>query len=177
MAETFEDLTALGALGVLSEAEMRELDALRTRSAEEESLTLAYAEAAALIGTSLEPIEPPAAARAAVIFAIREPEVVRASGAEWLEIFAGVAVRKLRSDRDRRTVTSLLRIAPGGVYPGHRHKGAEDSYVVSGSCRFGAISLEQGDFIRIEPGGGHGDVTSESGCLLLVVSDWADVAA
>lgn len=178
MAADLEELTALAALGVLSDSEAAELEKLRNeRRAETSTEAKAYEEAAVLIATSLQPVEPPALVRSAVLAAVQLPSVVRATESGWIELFPGVHVRKLRSDRQRRTVTSLLRLAPGAVYPGHHHQGAEESFVVSGSCRFGTIDLGQGDFIRIEPGGGHGDVTTAEGCLLLVVSDWADYAA
>jgi anti-sigma factor ChrR (cupin superfamily) len=86
-------------------------------------------------------------------------------------------MRKLSEDAARKTVTFVLDLAPGSLLPAHDHHGAEDSYVVSGSCRIGAVDLYAGDFHHVDAGAHHGDVVSETGCVLLLTVDAADYHA
>jgi quercetin dioxygenase-like cupin family protein len=85
---------------------------------------------------------------------------------------SGIAGKVLVRDRGRLTVA--LRFEPGAVMRGHGHIGDEQSYVVSGSCRFGDRTLAQGDFFSIAAGTSHGDIVSDAGCLLLVTADSRD---
>jgi len=83
----------------------------------------------------------------------------------------------LSVDKERGIATIMLRIAPGAILPAHDHRGAEESYVVSGSCRIGSVSLKQGDFHHVDAGQHHGTVVSDEGCTLLLVVDVNDYLA
>jgi len=141
---------------------------------------------------AIQPVEPPAEVRARVLAAIQpaprrvldeslpgehESRTVRANEGRWKAVAPGVEVRKLQVDRNRGTVTLMIRMAPNAVLPAHDHHGPEDSYVVAGSCRIGAIALETGDFHHVDPTAHHGDVVAnDDGCTLLLTVDLADAA-
>ena len=138
---------------------------------------------------AIEPVEPPAEVRARLLAAIRprpldesipgahESRTVRANEGKWKTVAPGVEVRKLQVDRTRGIVTLMIRMAPNAVLPAHDHKGPEDSYVIAGSCRIGAVALGTGDFHHVDPSAHHGDVVANAdGCTLLLTVDLADAA-
>lgn len=144
------------------------------------------------VADGLEPVAPAPEVRERVLAAVRgtpqeldetvpsaeESLTVRAGEGEWRVLpFPGVRMKKLSADVRRGTVTVLVELAAGSMLPAHDHRGPEDSFVVSGSCRIGAIALSQGDFHHVDGTAHHGDVVSDEGCVLLLVMDHADWAA
>ena len=143
-----------------------------------------------LVAQTIEPIEPPADVRARVLAAIRrtpqldesipgehESRTVRAAEGNWRSCAPGVRTKKLSKDTVRGTMTLMLELEPNAILPAHDHEGAEDSYVIRGSCRIGAVALYEGDFHHVDAGAHHGDVlASAEGCLLLLTIDLADAA-
>ena len=139
---------------------------------------------------TIEPIAPPAMVRTRILEAVRrtpqldeslpgehESRTVRSDEGNWRSCAPGVRTKKLSKDPARGTVTLLLELEPRAILPAHDHEGAEDSYVIRGSCRIGAVALYAGDFHHVDSGAHHGDVvSSEEGCLLLLTVDLADVA-
>jgi len=88
---------------------------------------------------------------------------------------AGIFVRRLHVDAAAGRSTMLVRMAPGTRYPGHRHGGHEECYVLSGDLRHGERVMRGGDFERVDTGSRHGEQWTEEGCLLLIHSSHADV--
>ena len=175
---SLDELAALDAIGALTDDESDELRRLvESATASEAAALTDYSEAAALIAESLEPVEPPPPLRERLLGTVSGARLIRAGEGTWRAIGPGLRMKRLTSDRKRNTVTLLLEFEAGAKYPGHSHRGAEDSWVVRGSCRFGAVVAREGDLFHVEPGQHHGDVISESGCLLLIVADWSDFAA
>jgi len=86
----------------------------------------------------------------------------------------GIEVRRLAVDHERDQVTMLVRMAPGTSYPAHRHGGAEECFVVQGDLRVGSLHMRAGDFQRAELGSQHPLQTTDTGCLLLIVSSTND---
>jgi anti-sigma factor ChrR (cupin superfamily) len=86
----------------------------------------------------------------------------------------GVAVRRLHVDVARDRATMLVRMAPGSSYPGHRHGGPEECLVLEGELRVGAEHMSAGDYQYEPPGSVHPVQSTESGCLLLIVSSLRD---
>jgi anti-sigma factor ChrR (cupin superfamily) len=139
---------------------------------------------------TIEPIDPPPAVRARVLEAVRrtpqldesmpgehESRTVRSDQGTWRSCAAGVRTKKLSKDTTRGTATFLLELEPRAILPAHDHAGSEESYVIRGSCRIGAVALYAGDFHHVDAGAHHGDVvSSDEGCLLLLTVDLADVA-
>ena len=139
---------------------------------------------------AITPVEPPAFVRAKLMEAVRntrpldeslpgdhESRTIRAEEGRWQSCADGVRTKKLSKNVERNTATFLLELAPNAILSAHDHHGAEDSYVVRGSCRIGAVALYEGDFHHVDAGAHHGDVVaSDDGCLLILTVDLADVA-
>lgn len=134
---------------------------------------------------SIDPIEPPPLVRTRVLAAIRQRQpldtsvpgehesfTMRAGEGKWREVAPGARLKKLSTDPRRGTMTCLLELAPMALVAAHDHDGGEDSYVIRGSCRIGALALNVGDFHHSDAGSHHGDiVASAEGCLLLITVD------
>jgi len=143
-----------------------------------------------IVAETIEPVDPPAAVRSRILAAVRrtpqldesvpgdhESRTVRADEGSWRSCAPGVRTKKLSKDTTRGTATFMLELEPRSILPAHDHAGSEDSYVVRGSCRIGAVALYAGDFHHVDSGAHHGDVVaSDEGCLLLLTVDLADVA-
>ena len=121
----------------------------------------------------IAPVDPPPAVRSKVMEAIRnvpgahESRTVRAEEGNWKTIAPGARMKMLSKEASR--MTFLIDLAPHATVPEHDHEGGEDSYVVRGSCRIGALALNTGDFHHADVTAHHGDVVaSADGCLLLL---------
>lgn len=139
----------------------------------------------AVVAESITPVEPPAFVRARVLAAIRQRQpldtsvpgehesfTIRDAEGRWKDVGPGARLKKLSNDAKRGTMTCLLELQPLALLPAHDHEGGEDSYVIRGSCRIGALALNAGDFHHSDAGSHHGDiVASEEGCLLLITVD------
>jgi quercetin dioxygenase-like cupin family protein len=68
----------------------------------------------------------------------------------------------------------LVRMAPGSEYPGHRHAGAEECYVLQGDIWVGDVHMRRGDYQRAPAGSRHPVQTTDEGCVLLLVSSLSD---
>ena len=127
------------------------------------------------------PRDPPAWRRTAVTGASAEPpqstRTGGAGGGRWFDFVPGVTVKPLSVDIERDTATILMMFAPGARVPSHDHAGAEDSFVVSGSCRIGESYLLKGDFHHADAGTTHAEIVSDEGCVLLLVVDREDYLA
>ena len=91
---------------------------------------------------------------------------VEQSGGDWIETSPGNYVKILRSDDE--TMSMLVRLAPGTTFPKHYHPADEETYVVEGETWFGDIHLTQGDYHLAPKGTTHGEVRTETGCVLLI---------
>jgi len=122
--------------------------------------------------------DPPDVVRAKVLEAIRLNRpldqsvpvgsiTVRASEGSWKTVAPGTRMKRLA--RDERRVVFLLDLDPDSIVEAHDHEGAEDTYVIRGSCGIGSLMLGEGDFHHVEAEAHHGDVVaSPEGCLLLI---------
>jgi anti-sigma factor ChrR (cupin superfamily) len=140
-----------------------------------------------VVAETIEPIAPPAVVRTRVLAAVRsrqqfdesvpgahESLTVRQGDGRWTSVAPGARTKRLNKDARRGTTTFLLELEPLAMVPAHDHDGGEDSYVIRGSCRIGALALNAGDFHHAEASSHHGDiVASEEGCLLLITLDIA----
>lgn len=96
--------------------------------------------------------------------------VVRAGEGEWRPTGdAGVSFKLLYVDRERSTVTTLVRMEPGARIPAHRHLGVEQCLVLEGDLRAGGVEMSAGDFNCSLPGSVHEDLTTDGGALFLIV--------
>lgn len=186
---TIDDLLLLDALGCLGEEESSSLRKLLAAAGANADVELQpYRDAAALIAQSLDPVAPPPSVKQRILGTVRSldtldssvPEncaTVRADDGKWTSPIVGVRVKKLFTDPQRNSVTVLMRLDPGAILPPHDHRGAEDTFVVAGSCRIGSVSLSQGDFHHVDAGAHHGNVVTDTGCTLLLVLDAGDYRA
>ncbi|HYM59356.1 MAG TPA: cupin domain-containing protein [Thermoanaerobaculia bacterium] len=186
---TLADLAALDALGILAGEQRGRYETLLAGADDSARQEAGLSrEAVLLIAETLEPIEPPAGVKAAVLGAVRSAQsdvtvpaasrTVRADEGKWFDHpmpgATGVQVKKLSFDRERGLATILMRFDPGAVHPPHDHHGAEECFVLSGSCRIGDAHLRAGDFHHADAGSHHGAVISDEGCVLLLVVDKED---
>ncbi|MEA2163720.1 MAG: hypothetical protein QOK37_1847 [Thermoanaerobaculia bacterium] len=134
-----------------------------------------------VVATTIDPVDPPPFLRDRILGVVRDTpqntRTVRANEGRWLHLVPGVTMKKLSVDKDRGTATILLSLAPGAHIAGHDHRGPEDSFVISGSCRIGSASLYAGDFHHADGGTHHDDLVSDEGCVLLLVVDRMDYIA
>ena len=91
---------------------------------------------------------------------------VRDADDGWVETGPGNAVKVLHQDDEMMSM--LVRLAPGTTYPRHYHPADESTYVVEGETWFGDIHLVAGDFHLAPKGTTHGEVRTETGCVLLI---------
>lgn len=97
--------------------------------------------------------------------------ILRAGEGEWLPTEdEGVSYKMLYADRERGTVTSLVRMEPGARIPRHRHLGVEQCLVIEGDVRSGHHRMGAGDFNCSLPDSVHDELTSDGGALLLFVA-------
>lgn len=195
VGDEMTELAALHAVGALDPEEARAFerhvaegcDACAEELREFESV-------AALLARSAPPVEPPASVREKLLSRAAEDRrgrhaagkpsdapsqfvgaseflVVRKSEGEWAETSdPGVFVKLLFVDKERDTVTTLVRIEPGARIPAHRHLGVEQCLVLEGDMRAGAAVLHAGDFNCAMPDTIHEEIYSETGALLLIVA-------
>ena len=140
---------------------------------------LAFLDAA--LAASVDPVPPPATARARILAAVRDiphdSVTLRAGEGEWVPFRApGVQVKTLCTDPVRNTTTVMLKMPPGARLDGHLHQGNEECYVVDGTVSLGGVHIVAGDFHRAAAGTRHGKVSTQTGCTLLLVVDHADLA-
>jgi anti-sigma factor ChrR (cupin superfamily) len=97
--------------------------------------------------------------------------VVRAGEGRWRPTDdAGVSFKLLFADRERGTVTTLVRMEPGSRIRSHRHLGVEQCLVLEGDVRSGRVGMRAGDFNCSLPGSVHEELVTDHGALLLLVS-------
>lgn len=100
--------------------------------------------------------------------------VLRTPQMEWSTLSPGLSVKVLFDDKEREVTTTLVRLAPGTLYPAHRHKSVEEVYVLQGELQVEGVDLRPGDFCLAQPYTVHQASYSKSGCLLVVKSSKHD---
>lgn len=113
------------------------------------------------------------ALRARVLAAARVPgpmHVVRAGEGDWHVLLPGVAIKFLHLDARTATQSSLWRLDPGAVVPGHPHEADEECIVLEGTIRFGDDRYDRGDYLLARPGLDHEPFSAPDGALLYIRS-------
>ena len=85
---------------------------------------------------------------------------------DWIETSPGNSIKILRSDDE--TMSILVRLQPGTTFPQHYHPADEETFVVEGETWFGDIHLVAGDYHLAPKGTTHGEVRTDTGCVLLI---------
>lgn len=90
--------------------------------------------------------------------------VTRATDAHWLPGPAsGVEICLLRGKK-----TMLVRLSPGARVPAHHHASDEQCLVLEGSLSDGEITVQSGDFVYMQAGSTHRELSSATGCTFLI---------
>lgn len=90
---------------------------------------------------------------------------VRASDQGWETLAPGL-LRKVLHEADG-AISTLMRLAPGVVVPGHSHGIDEECMVLEGTLRIGPeLLLHAGDFHVGRKGMAHGDASTDTGALV-----------
>jgi anti-sigma factor ChrR (cupin superfamily) len=87
---------------------------------------------------------------------------------------AGVEIKILYLDRDAGRVTLLTRLAPGTVYPPHRHVGFEEIYLIDGDVTVNGVPMRPGDYCSAASGSAHDGIRTSGGCTYLVSTTTRD---
>ena len=93
---------------------------------------------------------------------------VRAELASWISLGPKVEMKILRRDVATNMQSVLLRVAAGGMIPGHRHTLEEEFIILEGECSIGKHLLGVGDAHVAAPGSWHEDITTQTGALVFV---------
>jgi anti-sigma factor ChrR (cupin superfamily) len=94
---------------------------------------------------------------------------------EWEEVAPGISCKLLASDTERERVSMLVRLAPGGHYPPHRHAGVEELHLLHGELWINDRKLYPGDYNRADAGTTDQRVWSETGCTCVLITSPRDV--
>ncbi len=183
-----EEQAALYSLGMLSQTEARALDraiaegdaaaadALREFDALAVELALGAPEATPPAGlrdrllARLTPAPTPEEARKQELSSLATQFLnIRADEGEWTEMGPGVSVKTVYVDATRDTITTIVRLAPGGRLPRHRHPGAEESFVLEGDCRVNGDVFLPGDYRCAPAGTEDSEVTTQHGTMFLMI--------
>jgi anti-sigma factor ChrR (cupin superfamily) len=93
---------------------------------------------------------------------------------EWQDVAAGISCKLLAQDADSEMVSMLVRLAPRGEYPPHKHAGVEELHLLDGELWIDERKLYPGDYNRAEPDTGDRRVWSETGCICVLITSSED---
>jgi mannose-6-phosphate isomerase-like protein (cupin superfamily) len=93
---------------------------------------------------------------------------VRRDDGVWRSLAPDISMKVLHSDDSMQAF--LLRLEPGACLPGHPHVDDEMCFVLEGEATLGDVTVGPGDYHLARAGSVHGDVTTRTGCLLLLRS-------
>ena len=138
-----------------------------------------FNEATAALIAEMDHVDPPGRIRDELLKKIGQPSVsstiYRAGQGEWQTSgISGLSFKQLFVDSSTGNVTSLIRMTAGTVYPPHRHFGLEHCYVLEGDLAFRDHTLHAGDYEVASPDTDHSPVTTQYGCLLLIMNNQGD---
>ncbi len=91
---------------------------------------------------------------------------VTAKTGEWIETSPGNEIKILRIDDE--SMSMMVRLGPGSTFPRHFHPEDEETYVIEGETWFGDTHLVAGDYHFAPKGTSHGEVRTDTGCLLFI---------
>lgn len=188
--EQQRELAPLYSLGALEEGEKRALEAAASQDQTLRGELAEWHEISARLGLAAPAAEPTPELRAKLLREVRGHKmgsrpllqeevsgihVLRHGNGAWRPTpYAGVSSKLLFLDKVSGLGTSLLRFEPGAEYPSHHHTAEEQCYVIEGDIRLGELHLHQGDFTTATPGTTHGVISSDSGCVVLIVASIHD---
>jgi anti-sigma factor ChrR (cupin superfamily) len=172
------ELVARHALGIADPAERRLLERHLAQGCAECAAALQAMEATGgELAIAPEPVPVGASLRQRVLDAVdaaasapgRGFHFVTAEEGEWRDVGPGVQRRKLGRDPVTRSVSYLVRVAPGASVPAHEHPASEHCWVIEGDFIVDGRTLHAGDYHRADVGTVHRSLRSVHGCTFLVM--------
>jgi quercetin dioxygenase-like cupin family protein len=167
--EAREERAALRVLSLLSPEESSKAD---------EKLVAEFEHLASELAFLARPVQPSRDLRSRLIERISaEPRLegvlaIRSGEGIWQETgIPGVSFKRLYFDAVQNRVTMLVRMQPGSRYPSHRHVQAEQCLVLEGDIGSGDVVYHAGDFTCALKDSIHPEIRTETGNLLLIISD------
>jgi anti-sigma factor ChrR (cupin superfamily) len=103
------------------------------------------------------------------------PTTPRWSEPEWEDTAPGISCKLLATDTENDRISMLVRLAPGGEYPPHRHAGVEELHLLHGELWIDGRKLYPGDYNRAEPSTADQKVWSETGCTCVLITSTRDI--
>ncbi len=82
----------------------------------------------------------------------------------------GIEFKLLREDGATGRRTRLICMAPGSVYPKHRHPANEEVLLLEGDLVVNGVLMQPGDYCSAEPASVHQNVHSPSGCVFVITA-------
>ena len=96
-------------------------------------------------------------------------DTIPASAGSWSDHGNGVWSKIMASSPDGKKIY-MLRCMPGGFIPAHKHKGWEYALVLEGAYQIAGQTVRAGDAQNSAPNSMHPEITTDEGCLLLIVA-------
>lgn len=183
-SDRLEELAACSALDACDLFERRALRRLVESAAAPADIVDEMVEVAALVGLSVDEVEPPPLARNRLLDRLEPKSVkifstapigglqtftVRADEGDWQASGEGVEIKHLYTDFGRGTQSFLLRLGAGAALPPHRHPSIEEILVLTGDCRINGETLLPGDYRCALPGSVDRSLTTETGTTVFIV--------
>ncbi len=171
----------LHALNCLPADEARELEAELKQSEALTASLKSFQPAVEALGLLAEPVAPPPGLKARLQQRIQNRTsqpgsftVNKAAERKFSTLGPGISKSILRSDAEAQRVTMLLKVDAGARLPSHKHVGPEETLVLTGDLRGAGFVLHAGDYQLNDGGTIHGELWSEQGCTVLVISSTKD---
>ncbi len=178
--EDIQDLAASYALGILSEEEKAEFEVMLKEDSQASVHLEYFKEIVDDLTYNTKPQGEPPGLEEKLFAEIREHRessdkdkgflYVRQNEGQWVEIINGVRVKQLYEDSERKYSTVLVSMDAGATFPDHVHAEDEECYIIEGDINMGGHKFGVGDYIRADASSVHEAISTENGCLLLVMS-------
>jgi anti-sigma factor ChrR (cupin superfamily) len=182
-----EQQAALYASGAMPDDERRSFEAhLQSGCGLCAAEVAAFADVAALLAEAAPPRSPRPELRAAVLKGLEQTAadpILEKNGLrfvyperlDWQDLgSSGIQAKLLGADERRSYHSLLVRMAPGAVYPAHRHADVEDLYLLEGDLTVSGVLMRAGDYCRAEAGSVHSGISTRGGCVFLTLASARD---
>jgi quercetin dioxygenase-like cupin family protein len=134
------------------------------------------AETLVALAMSVEPVTPPPGVKSRLVASLAQSAPVpdgfrlkRSHDGWFAHPLPGIRMKVLAINHARDTATLLIDAAPGARFPPHHHYGDEECYVIRGDVNTLGQRLGPGDFLHADVGTDHGELSTETGALVLLV--------
>ncbi|MBV8806626.1 MAG: cupin domain-containing protein [Sinobacteraceae bacterium] len=99
-------------------------------------------------------------------------ETIRTESIPWRAISPNVQAKVLKRDDAAGVIFVLWQLEPGGVVSGHPHDEEQDEecLVLQGDMLVGTHCVRAGELHIAKRGSAHADLTTRTGCLIMVRS-------